>query len=311
MRCIDKLIKGILCFSIIIFSLTGCSKETTVVTEYEEASYDKNLFQGELFAESLCVQNDNLELPQYTTDMNLSAAGLFDVKQSKVYYAQNLHEQLYPASTTKVMTAYIALKYGTLTDMVTVSERAVDFTADSQLCGLQAGDQLTLEDLLNGLLLYSGNDTAVAIAEHIGGSVEGFVDIMNSEAKQLGATNSHFVNPHGLHDVDHYTTAYDLYLIFNECLKNESFIKIISEPSYSVNITNPASGVRTQVWKATNYYSSGEASQPSNVKVIGGKTGTTDEAGSCVILLETDASHNNYISIIMGAPDKTILYSDM
>lgn len=131
------------------------------------------------------------------------------------------------------MTAYVALKYGNLDDMVTISERATDFAEDEQVCGLQAGDQLSLRDLLNGLLLYSGNDCAVAIAEHVSGSVEAFVDKMNEEARNLGATGTHFVNPHGLQNEDHYTTAYDLYLMFNACLQNPQFVEMISQTSYT------------------------------------------------------------------------------
>ena len=96
---------------------------------------------------------------------------------------------------------------------MTVSRRAVTFDVDASVCGLQENDQITMEALLYGLLLHSGNDNAIAIAEHISGSVEAFVELMNEEARKLGATNTHFTNPHGLHEADHYTTAYDLYLI--------------------------------------------------------------------------------------------------
>ena len=114
----------------------------------------------------------------------------------------------------KILTLYLALKYGTLSDIVTVSDNAVAVPSDSSVAGLRSGVQLTLEDLLYGLMLPSGNDSAVAIAEHISGSVDAFVELMNKEANALGATNSHFVNPHGYHDENHYTTAYDLYLSF-------------------------------------------------------------------------------------------------
>lgn len=291
--------------------MSGCSNPKSYVTEYEAKSYDKSVFTGSLFATNLCVATNNKELANYTTDASIRAVGLFDVNNSQVLYAQNLHERIYPASTTKLLTAYVVLKYGNLSDMVTVSENATQFESAAQVCGLQAGDQLTLEALLNGLLLYSGNDNAVAIAEHISGSVAEFSDLMNKEARNIGATNTHFINPHGLHEDEHYTTAYDLYLIFNECIKDERFVNIIGQTSYTATITNPNAGTRTATWLPTNYYSLGKVAQPDNVTVIGGKTGTTDQAGSCVILLLRDSKNNPYISMVMGAPNKDTLYKDM
>ena len=156
------------------------------------------------------------------------------MEDKEVVYGYHLYDRLYPASTTKILTAYIALKYGNMDDKVTVSANATDFNWDESVCGLRTGDTLSMYDLVCGLLLHSGNDAAVAIAEHISGSEEAFVELMNSEAAALGATDSHFVNPHGLHDDDHYTTAYDLYLIFNECLKDERFCRDhFSESVYS------------------------------------------------------------------------------
>ena len=118
---------------------------------------------------------------------------------------------MYPASITKVMTSLIAIKYGNLEDQVTVTEDAVISESGATLCGIKPGDTLTLEQLLYGLMLPSGNDAGAAIAIHMAGSIDAFADMMNEEAKRLGATDTHFMNPHGLHDEDHYTTAYDLY----------------------------------------------------------------------------------------------------
>ena len=138
------------------------------------------------------------------------------------------------------MTAYLALKYGKLEDMVTVTDSVTGFAIDEVVCGLYPGGQVKLYDLLCGLLLKSGNDCGVAIAEYISGSVEAFAELMNEEAKELGATGTHFVNPHGLHEDDHYTTAYDLYLIFNACIQNDTFKEIISMSSYTMSIGDAA-----------------------------------------------------------------------
>ena len=209
------------------------------------------------------------------------------------------------------MTAYLALKYGNLDDTVTVSAHATDFNWDESVAGLQTGDTLTLYDLICGLMIQSGNDCGTAIAEYISGSEEAFAELMNQEAAALGATGTHFVNPHGLHDDNHYTTAYDLYLMFNACLKDQRFVDIISLDSYTASITGADGTVRAVTWNPTNYYSAGIMTPPEGVHVFGGKTGTTDQAGNCVVLYEEDSSGNPYISVIMGAPDKSVLYEEM
>lgn len=134
---------------------------------------------------------------------------------------------------------------------------------------------------------------------------------MNSRAKELMATGTHYMNPHGLHDADHYTTAYDLYLIFSECIKNENFAKIIESDGRDVSIKEADGSIRTDRWEPTNYYAKGLAAAPDGVTVLGGKTGTTGEAGFCLILLEKNQEGNPYISVVMGAGTKDALYQDM
>lgn len=320
-RCISRKIgknkiKGVLIalLGFLCVTGTGCESQETVqyATEYSLQQYNQSLYQGTFFAENLCVTNTEVPMIGYEGDASLHAAGLFDVNGAKVVYAQNLFQKIYPASTTKVLTAYVVMKYADLNAMVTVSENAVNLEAEAQMCGLQPGDQLTVNDLLNGLVLHSGNDAAVALAEHISGSVEAFAELMNKEAAALGATHTHFTNPHGLHEADHYTTAYDLYLMFNACIQDQRFIDIISQPSYTATLHGGDGIDRTVVWEPSNFYSLGAVEQPAGgMHVFGGKTGTTDEAGSCVILYNQKADGSPYISIIMGAPDKITLYSDM
>lgn len=282
-----------------------------IVTKYENENYNRSLYEGELFASDLCVAKDDISLEQFETVSSLHAGALFGVDQQKVFYSNHMHDRLFPASTTKVLTLYLALKYGTLTDVVTVSENAASVPSDSSVAGLRAGEQLTLEDLLYGLMLPSGNDSAVAIAEHISGSEDAFVELMNKEANALGATNSHFANPHGYQDEDHYTTAYDLYLIFNQGILNPKFVDIISSPSYTANIKEPDGTIRNATWRQSNLFVNGSRKAPENVTVIGGKTGTTDEAGACLILYEQDSQSRPYISVIMGAESKNALYNTM
>ena len=279
--------------------------------EYERAAYNSGLYQGELFAEHLCVASTDVALDGFTDNTGLHAAGLFDVDKGQVLYGYHLFDQLYPASTTKIMTAYVALKYGNLNDTVTVSEHATDLEWDSSVCWLQTGDTLSLYDLLCGLLLQSGNDAGIAIAEHVAGSEEEFVSMMNEEAAKMGATGTHFTNPHGLQDVEHYTTAYDLYLMFYTALQDERFQEILEMDSYTVTITGADGAQRTLEWSPTNYYATGEAQAPEGVQVLGGKTGTTDEAGSCLVLYSRDMEEHPYISVVMGADEKTVLYDEM
>ena len=291
-------------------------KPKDVALAYETMQYNTSVYTGKLLADSYCVTTDNVELADDNEKMDTTGfteAALFDLDNAKVDYAQNVFDKLYPASTTKILTALIALENTKLTDVVTVADEAgVDqFAEDESTCGIEGGDKLTMKDLLYGMLLESGNDNAAAIAYYISGSMDDFADLMNQRAEELLATHSHFVNSNGLHDEDHYTTAYDLYLIFNECIKYQEFVDIISTDSYTATITSADGTERTMEWAPTNYYQQGISEVPEGVTVIGGKTGTTDEAGSCLILLTKDDNQHPYISIVMGADTKDILYQDM
>ena len=312
----------------------GSNKTESLVQEYETSNYTKTLYRGQLFAENLCTASEDIPLSVKSSDTgsdsvsenasatgnplgfepeSVHAVGLFDVNNAETDCAYNIHKKIYPASTTKILTALVALENGNLSDTVTVADEADSgkFAADEQTCGIKAGDQLTLEDLLNGLLLYSGNDNAVAIADHIAGSTEKFAEMMNAEAKKLMATNSHFVNPSGLHDDNHYTTAYDLYLIFNEAMKYPEFQKIIGTVSYRAEYTDGTGQTKTQEWKNSNQYLNGKSKAPEGVAVIGGKTGTTRAAGSCLILGCQDESGNDYISVVLKAENRDVLYDNM
>lgn len=299
--------------SILLFS--GCQKEESFpVTEYEEQTYNKELsVLGTFRAKELCVSETDCSKINYVPEGQMNAAALFDVGQKNVLYMNSAHERIYPASITKNMTALLALEHGNLTDEVVISKTAAasNFHPAAQVCGLEAGEVWTLKDLLNALLLYSGNDVATAIAEHIAGSEEAFVQMMNEKAKELLAFNTHFMNPHGLHEKEHYTTAYDIYLIFQECIKNEEYLDIIHQDSCTVNFKTADGIPETKEFKATNWYAQNLAERPENVTIIGGKTGTTNEGGYCLILLEQDAQEQNYISVVMGAQSKPQLYRNM
>nr|WP_300911532.1 serine hydrolase [uncultured Acetatifactor sp.] len=262
------------------------------------------------FAANLCVAAGNV--PSDTVDMShAEAAGLFGLDERQVLYAQNIHERLHPASLTKVMTALVALKYGQLNQTLTASDVVNITEPGAVLCGLATGDTMTLDQALRILLVYSSNDVAMLIAENVGGSVERFVEMMNEEAARLGATNTHFMNPHGLTESEHYTTVYDLYLIFNEAVKNDTFNEIIHMSSYQTVFYDRDGREKAFDRQNSNQYLRGERQAPANVTVIGGKTGTTNAAGYCLMLLSRDENGRPYISIVLRAEGVEELYGEM
>lgn len=263
------------------------------------------------FASDLCVINGDFTEGTEVTIEKESAAGLFDVNHNEVIYAQNIHERLNPASLTKIMTALVAIKYGNTEDTIICSENVKITESGATVCGLKAGDKLTLNQALHALLINSANDAAVAIAEHIGGSVEGFADMMNEEAVLLGATNSHFVNPHGLTENEHYVTAYDMYLIMNAAMQYEVFNEIIHMSEYSTVYYASDDSEKEMSFRSTNLFFRDDYSAPDKITVIGGKTGTTNAAGSCLILLSKDTGGNPYISVILRASERALLYEEM
>lgn len=202
---------------------------------------------------------------------NSRAAVLIDVVSGRILYEKNMKQQLPMASTTKIMTAITAIEAGKLQELVTVSLKAQN-TGGSSIY-LQAGEKLMLEELLYGLMLQSGNDAAVAIAEHIGGSCEGFAGMMNRKAAQIGALNTNFVNPHGLDQDGHYTTAEDLAKITAYALRNPVFREIVATKQKKIP------------WWGRDYLRVLNNKNKILWRVEGGdgvKTGFTNNAGRCL-----------------------------
>lgn len=301
-----------------MFLLTGCGSQKNFLIPYDADNYlcgvggEETVSVADTFAHELCINNENTNNKNIDIS-NTEVAGLFDLSNKEVICAQNLHKQMNPASLTKIMTALLALEQSSLDEVITVSANAVIEESGAQLCGLKEGDTLTMDQALYCLLLYSGNDAGVVIAEHIAGSVEEFSNRMNERAAQLGATNTHFSNPHGLTATDHYTTAYDLYLIFNEVMKYDKFIEIVHSTEYSSVYHDKDGNEKTLNFVTTNLFFNADShyDAPDGITVIGGKTGTTEAAGACLILLSNDAAGNPYISIILKADDKSVLYTRM
>lgn len=199
------------------------------------------------------------------------SAVLIDADDNGVLFGKNEDEKVPPASTTKIMTAILALESGKLDEPITISENAV--TVEPSVLGLHMGDQITMREALTGMMLVSGNDAAIAIAETIAGSVPAFAQMMNDKAKELGAVNTHFVNPNGLTEYDHYSTAHDMALIASYAMKNPEFRHIVSLKDYDVKYMDG----HTQYVTTTNRF------LKSGFKGANGiKTGFTNAAGDCL-----------------------------
>lgn len=206
-------------------------------------------------------------------DTSARAAVIMDVNSGRVLYSKNMNEKLAMASTTKIMTTLVAIESGKLDEKVTVSKKASETEGSSIY--LRAGEKHTVNDLLYAIMLRSGNDAAVAVAEHVGGSIEGFAALMNKKAAEIGATNTHFDNPHGLDSANHYTTAYDLALITAYALKNPVFANVVGSKKKTIEGPPNESWDRVMVNKNKMLWQF----EGGN----GVKTGFTNKAGRCLV----------------------------
>ena len=246
------------------------------------------------------VPEDQLLSSRTSFSVAAKAALLVDLNTGRTVYEQDADERIYPASLTKIMTCLLALENGNLSDVVTVSASALeDLDIYSSVAGLQVGEQMTLENLLYCMMVVSGNDACNVIAEHIAGSITDFVRMMNQRAYELGCLNTHFSNPHGLHDECHYTTARDLSIITQAALKSENFRQIVDTYEYQL----PDDNVRQNIpkLKTTNmliYRSMSNSLYYSRAHGI--KTGYTSQAGRCVIS-EATGDGLDLLGIVCGA----------
>jgi len=232
------------------------------------------------------------------------AAIIVDGDNNEVLYDFNAHQRMYPASLTKIMTSLVvldAISAGELSldTQVTASAQAVQLPPGSSTAGIKAGEILTIEQLLYCDLVPSANEACNILAEAVAGTEEAFVGRMNEKAAQLGAVNTHFTNPHGLHDVAHYTSAYDLYLMAKAAMEYETFRTIVSTSVYTLPATN-LSGERTFYSTnalLSNWYVMGYTYS----KAIGIKTGYTEEAGRCLASAAVDEQGRTFYCVVLGS----------
>lgn len=245
-----------------------------------------------------CVPALGAAAPEIT--VQAKAAILYEASTDTVLMEQNADERLYPASTTKLLTALVAMEYGNPEDTVTVTREAVDGLYElGSSSYLLAGEEISFMDLMEYMLVASGNDAANALAIHISGSISAFADLMNSTVQSLGCTGSHFVNPHGLHDEDHYTTARDLLLIAKAAMKNETIARLVGETEVTLPVTNKHD--RTTTKFTTNYMLSKKSTGAYYYEgAIGIKTGSTTPAGLCLIG-GCQKGDYTYYTVVLGA----------
>lgn len=232
----------------------------------------------------------------------VGSALLVETSTGTVLYEKDADVRRYPASLTKIMTCMLVLAHSDLNDTVTVSETALANMEIGSSIGdnhLEVGEQMRLEDMLYLMMLESANEATIALAEHVAGSLDSFIELMNTTAQELGCTNTHFANPHGLHDEDHYTTANDLRKIVEKALEDETFRTITNTATYELPATNFHEGrtmystnqlINKDMGSNYFYYS----------KASGVKTGFTTPAGRCLITTATD-DNLNLLSIILKA----------
>lgn len=227
------------------------------------------------------------EAEEAEPQINSRIALIYDRTSGKIMYEKNGNKQTPMASTTKIMTAIVVLENANLKDVVTIDSKAAGM-GGSRL-GLKKNDKITVNDLLYGLMLRSGNDAAVALANHVGGSIEGFAEMMNAKAKEMGLTNSHFVVPHGLDNEGHYTTAYELAKMADYALQIEKFKEIVSTYSATITINGYPKAINN-----TNKLLGSVAG------VYGVKTGFTNGAGRCLVAA-CERDNLDIITVIIGA----------
>ena len=278
-----KQLKSIVIFTIIILLLLPVS--LSLATHIDTSDYNP----------------DNL-----TT--NSDSIILMDAKTSNILYSKNAFEKKYPASTTKLMTAILTLENCRLTDVVTVSHNAIfSIPIGYSHASLQEGEELTVEELLNVLLIPSANDAAVALAEHIAGSVENFATMMNNKAKELGCLNTNFINPNGVHDNNHYSTAYDLALIGQYAMKFDDILRIAKVTQYTLPKTNKYDE-ENRIFNTTNgLVNKNEKYYYPNC--TGLKTGYTDKSGYCIVAT-AEKNGVELLEVVLGSESISDRYED-
>ena len=280
----------------------------------ENGAEDLNSFalmKAEPFASDLVVTDANVNTDRLKLAHDDEQALLFDLDKQEALYANEIYREIYPASITKIMTALLCLENGDLSQTVAMTEADFDLEEDAQVSDLKAGDTVTLDQLFHLLVIYSANDAAMAIARTIGGSVDKFVEMMNTRAQELGMTETHFANPDGLQDENHYTSVYDVYLMMNAVYQHSEYTEASQMNGYQTKVQHADGTTGTISEYATDEFITGTYGLPNGIRILASKTGTTSEAGSCLALVVQNQNGGTYMAILMGAWNTEDLYTEM
>ena len=268
-------------FSLIIFAIILCSTFSSTL------------------AVTLAEKTNELE-----KNLSSEAVLLMEASTGKVVYEKNGYEKKYPASTTKIMTAILAIEHCNLNETATASEFAINSVPSGySTANIQIGETLSVKDLLYALMLQSANESAVILAEHVSGSQEAFANLMNEKAKELGCKNTHFINPNGIHNENHYTTAYDLALITQYAMKNQTFRDIVKTTSFTLPATTSYPSESRTYANTNNLIIYDARNRPDNYYykyATGVKTGYTSAAKNCLVA-SAEKNGIEYISVVLGA----------
>ncbi len=304
-------------FIVVALIITGCGSDfaspysaSVLASEMAGRGFTADL-KADSFASDLCIVTENVPAEGIELSTSVESYLLVDINNQSVLASHDANRQIHPASTTKLMTALVALENCSMDEKLVLGDEVTGFAYDETVLPGKVGDTMTMDQALHFMLMYSANDIANAIAVHVGGNISNFCEMMNEKAREIGATNTHFSNPHGLDADDHFTTAYDLYLILSECIKYEKFVEIVSSSEYSTVYYNAQGKNVDKTVRSTDLFirTDKDVNAPAGITVIGGKTGTTGKAGHCLIVLCKDSAGNPYISCVMGTTDTDTLYA--
>lgn len=276
----------------------------------ENISFASAVTNSSTNTEAASTNNITNSIPPINTTDNVNDFSIYppnciliEANSGRILYAKNAQEVVFPASTTKIMTAILTLENCELTDIATVSHNAIfSVPVSYSHASLKEGEELTIEQLLNVLLIPSANDAANVLAEHISGTVDNFSVLMNEKAKEIGCLNTHFVNPNGVHNKEHTTTAYDLALMGRYAMQNSTFRSIVKKTRYSLPSTNKYNKT-DRIFNTTNdLLRENNSNSKDNYyyeNATGIKTGYTTEAGSCIIA-SAKKDNMEVIAVVLG-----------
>lgn len=252
-----------------------------------------------------------LQTYTFAAQPSITAKGaiLVETSTGRILYEKSSTRQMYPASTTKIMTAILVIENCDLSDIVTVSETALSNIPTGYVtCDIQVGEEISVKDLLYALMVKSANDAAYVLAEHVAGTVDDFSTMMNAKAKEIGCKETNFVNPNGIHSQRHYSSAYDLYLMAQYGMKNETFRTLVSTTSYTLPATNKHPEA-DRSFTTTNELINPDSRQNFYSNAIGIKTGFTSQAGNCLVA-ESSRDGLDFIAVVLNAEDSKSRYTD-